>query len=315
MSEDHKLFQAPKYPEPPKDMYYQVPSTQPTEERPQPIFPWETKAPKPTRVFADDAPPPMASPEATPSVNTAEDDTPQTESMSPTTPTINSGNAEPFAFYTRTNAWDDVPEIERYISQLPQNRCAKVQVLLNNALPTSSFHQRNVSGDEPIFSPGIETPHQQRRPSMKLTDFPTEIERPSLPVTPAPVRRPSFWGSERDAAGDLPGAEGVPDQSAWDPVAKLAELQRRQSEMLSEGPASPERLIPDRELPGSSSAPLTEIEGEKRAEEAQIAGSTQADMPTAFRTVDFSRGSVPRSSEMGEEPAAATATAEASARS
>ena len=141
---------------------------------------------------------------------------------------------------------------------------------------------------------------------MKLTDFPTEIERPSLPVTPAPVRRPSFWGSERDAAGDLPGAEGVPDQSAWDPVAKLAELQRRQSEMLAEGPASPGRFIPDRELPGSSSAPLTEVDEKRKAEEVRTAGSTQAAMPTAFQTVDFHRGSVSRSLESSEESAPAT---------
>ena len=120
-------------------------------------------------------------------------------------------------------------------------------------------------------------------------------------MTPAPIRRPSFWGSERDAAGDLPGAEGVPDQSVWDPAAKLAELQRRQSEMLAEGPASPGRFIPDRELLGSSSAPLTEVEEEEKAEGVPTAGSTQGAMPTAFRTVDFSRGSVSRAREVGEE--------------
>lgn len=308
MSEDRKLFHAPKYPEPPKDMYYQVPSTPPAKERPKPIFPWESTAPKPTRVFADDVPPPAAPPEATPSVTTDEDDDTQTETMSPSTPTLHPSSSEPFATYTRTNAWDDVPEIERYISQLPQNRRAKVQVLLNNATSTSSSHQRNLSGDEPIFSPGVEDASQRRRPSMKLTDFPTEIERPSLPVTPAPVRRPSFWGSERDAAGDLPAAEGVPDQSAWDPVAKLAELQRRQSEILAEGPASPGRFIPDRELLGSSSAPLTEVDDKRNAEEVRTAGSTQAAMPTAFQTVDFHRGSVPRSLETSEESAPLTST-------
>ena len=308
MSADRKLFHAPKYPEPPKDMYYQVPSTPPAHERPKPIFPWENTAPKPTRVFADDAPPTAAPAEATPSITTDDDDDTQIETMSPLTPTLQNSNTEPFAAYTRTNAWDDVPEIERYISQLPQNRRAKLQVLLNNATPTSSSHQRNISGDEPMFSPGIEDPSQRRRPSMKLTDFPTEIERPSLPVTPAPVRRPSFWGSERDAAGDLPGAEGVPDQSAWDPVAKLAELQRRQSEMLAEGPASPGRVIPDRELPGSSSAPSTEVEEERKLEDVPTAGSTQAAMPTAFRTADFNRGSLSRNREISEEsvPAAST---------
>ena len=161
-----------------------------------------------------------------------------------------------------------------------------------------------------MFSPGIEDPSQQRRPSMKLTDFPTEFERPSLPVTPAPMHRPSFWGSERDAAGDLPGAEGVPDQSAWDPVAKLAELQRRQSEMLAEGPASPGRFIPDRDLPGSSSAPLTEAEEAEKSEGLPTAGSTQGAMPSAFRTVDFNRGSVSRNRKIDEGQLAAAASTE-----
>ena len=308
MSEDRKLFHAPKYPEPPKDMYYQVPSIPPANGRPKPIFPWEDTAPKPTRVFADDAPPPAVPSETTPSVTTDEDGDIQTETTSPSTPILHSSSTEPFATYTRTNAWDDVPEIERYISQLPQNRRAKVQILLNKATPTSSTHQRNISGDEPIFSPGIEDPSQRRRPSMKLTDFPTEIERPSLPVTPAPVQRPSFWGSERDAAGDLPGAEGVPEQSAWDPVAKLAELQRRQSELLAEGPASSGRVIPDRELPGSSSAPLTDVEKERKPEEIPTAGLTQAAMPEAFRTADFNRGSLSQNHEIGEESVPAVST-------
>lgn len=315
MSADRKLFQAPKYPGPPKDMYYQVPSIPSGEERPKPIFPWEATALKPSRVFADDPPRHAAPLEATLSMTTDDDDDgTQTETISPSTPTIYT-NAEPFATYTRTNAWDEVPEIDRYISQLPQNRRAKVQVLMNNPTPNSSGHQRNVSGDEPMFSPGLDNSSQQRPPSMRLTDFPTEVERPSLPVTPAPVRRPSFWGSERDAAGDLPGAEGVPDQSAWDPSAKLAELQRRQSEMLAEGPSSPGRLIPDRDFPGSSSA-FTEFVESAKAEEVltdgstvdSTVGSTQAAMPDAFRTADFNRGSVSRNRDSSEEQAARGST-------
>jgi len=34
-------------------------------------------------------------------------------------------------------------------------------------------------------------------------------------VTPAPIRRPSFWGEERDEEGELPAAEGVPSQEDW----------------------------------------------------------------------------------------------------
>ncbi|MCJ1263156.1 glycogenin glucosyltransferase [Lobaria immixta] len=241
MSEDRKLFQPPAaYPEPPKDMYYEVPTAAAPGDRPKPIFPWESDQPKPTRVFADDLPQ-VPSSEVAPSVTT--DDDTQTETASPTTPVLQVTSPEPFASYSRTNAWDEMPEIERYISNLPQNRRGKLQVMLNAS---------NTQGG--ILSPNAED-KTTRRPSMKLTDFPTEIERPSLPVTPAPVRRPSFWGEERDAAGELPGAEGVPEQSEWDPTARLAELQRRQSEVLAQGPTSPIRAIPDRELLGSA-APM-----------------------------------------------------------
>ena len=241
MSVDPRLFKAPeKYPEAPKDMYYQVPPKAPTIERPRPIFPWEEYQPKPTRVFAEDTiAPPL---EATPSVTT-DDDTQDDDTLTPTTPTIQV-TAEPFAAYSRTNAWDEVPEIERYISNLPQNRRGKFQAPANVAAATES-----------VSSPGrTDASQQQRRPSMRLTDFPTEIERPSLPVTPAPIRKPSFWGQERNASGELPGAEGVPEQADWDPRAKLAELQRRQSEVLAQGPTTPLRSIPDRQLPGSAAS-------------------------------------------------------------
>lgn len=280
MSADPRLFHAPKTPEPPKGMYYEVPSTPPTFERPKPIFPWEATAPKPTRVFADDAP--SAPSETTPSVTTDDDD--QTETASPTTPT---GPAVTSIPYQRTNAWDEVPEIERYISNLSQNRRAKVQVLLNNAA--------NRSTSEEVSFPGLEEgpPGRDRRPSMKLTDFPTEFERPSLPVTPAPVRRPSFWGAERNDAGDLPGAEGVPEQSEWDPVAKLQELSRKQSEVLAQGPTSSgsARSIPDRDLPGSASMPMSEVsEDGEGPEEKAAASRADPDMPSSFQTVDYSRG-------------------------
>ncbi|KAL6713365.1 glycogenin glucosyltransferase [Lecanora helva] len=266
MSNDPRLFHPPKNPEPPKGMYYEIPKTPPESARPKPIFPWESTAPKPTRVFADDLPP--TPPEPTPSVVT--DDSTQASTSSPTTPTIQPTTPSTFASYKRTNAWDDVPEISRYISNLPQNRRGKVQILTQNDPTTTSSSSttpaptvppqsqaRSITdpSTSPLISPPLTSPTApDRRPSMLLTDFPTSIERPSLPVTPAPVRRPSFWGSERDnALGDLPPAEGVPDQSEWDPAGKLMELQRRQSEVLAQGPSPSPREIPDRELPGSAS--------------------------------------------------------------
>ena len=234
MSVDRTLFQPPKsYPEPPKGMCYEIPPTPKLTEKPKPLFPWEENQAKPTRVFADDKP----SPEIAPSLTTDESQA-EEQGVSPSTPTIQV-TSEPFAYYTRTNAWDEVPEIERYISALTQNRRAKVQVVADTT----------ASGQ--ALSPTTESLAQPRRPSMRLTDFPTEIERPSLPVTPAP-RHPSFWGEERDAEGELPGAEGVPPQAEWDPIAKLEELQRRQSEVLAQGPITTSRSVPERELPESA---------------------------------------------------------------
>jgi glycogenin glucosyltransferase len=193
MSSDRTPFKAPeKYPEPPTGMYYEVPKT-PTYQKPAPIFPWEKDAPKPTRVFAED----NDSIRPISSGSTITDE--KGESVIPTYPVATVTPVDPWqAFNIRGNSWDDIPEIERYIRALQKNRKGNIQVLqgYGSGIPQSS-------------SPG------GRRPSMRLTDFPTELERPSLPVTPAPVRRPSFWGDERDEEGELPAAEGVPAQTDW----------------------------------------------------------------------------------------------------
>lgn len=242
MSEDASLFQAPtEYPEPPKNLNYEVPSASLIVERPKPIFPWEEKQAKATRVFPDD--PPVSSSQESPQgfpqsvaspKATSDQNQPET---SPLTPAIAVSSPQPFTSFSRTNAWDDVPEIEHYIQNLPQNWRRKNQVVLNSSIGESPGQK--------------EFPLQGRRPSIKLTDFPTEIERPSLPVTPAPIHRPSFWGEERNAAGDLPSAEGVPEQSDWNPTTRLAELRHQQSEVLAQGPSSTAHAIPDRELVGS----------------------------------------------------------------
>ncbi|PMD36544.1 glycosyltransferase family 8 protein [Hyaloscypha variabilis F] len=242
MSSDPTPFKAPeRYPDPPKDMYYEVPKT-PTYQKPAPIFPWEINAARATRVFPEDndvgvpEPPSLIDPGPAP----ADQEIPEDKSapVTPTTPTIQLTPADPWQTYTRGNAWDDIPEIERYIGSLQKNRKGNIQVL-----------QGYGSGITEVSSPGA------RRHSMKLTDFPTELERPSLPVTPAPIRRPSFWGEERDEDGELPAAEGVPSQEDWDPAVQLEQLARRQSDVLAnklgKDGAHP-REIPLRPLPYGS---------------------------------------------------------------
>ncbi|KAL8634631.1 MAG: hypothetical protein Q9228_007780, partial [Teloschistes exilis] len=60
---------------------------------------------------------------------------------------------------------------------------------------------------------------------------------------------------ERDAMGDLPPAEGVPNQQDWDPLAQLAELRRKQEEILvALARRGTERDVPKRMLVRSSVA-------------------------------------------------------------
>ncbi|KAK5046214.1 hypothetical protein LTR84_008357 [Exophiala bonariae] len=305
------LFQPPaSYPEAPKDMWYEVPKQEPQPQKLKQIFPWESRAPKPTRVFPQSkapSPPPTIEPEPEPQAPTAteeEVDTtgpPSTTTASDiteaSTPTPIAPPIDPWAaFESRTNAWDDMPEIERYVQAFSQARKGKLQVLHHTPSP------RNAPG-----VPSVD--NEQRRPSMKLTDFPTEIERPSLPVTPAPIRRPSFWGEERDQLGNLPPAQGVPKQEDWvrrfssysqpvfpdlppplhnllhgifywrcqycgkqNPVSKLEELQRRQSEVLI-SPTETLKLEDGQELPQRKMP-------ESQSKEAVIQAADLATSPT-----------------------------------
>jgi hypothetical protein len=279
MSEETKLFTPPtKYPDPPKDMYYEVPEKAPAPPKPKQIFPWESHTRKATRVFPAEPPEPQPQPEpelepaaATTTITTAAAAaaTTTTDTTAPAKEPLPPDQERPTSpiaieWQTYGNAWDEMPEIERYVQAFAQHRRGPVQVL----------HQTGRTGGS------------IRRPSMKVTDFPTEIERPSLPVTPAPIRRPSFWGEERDEQGQLPAAEGVPKQEEWvrrfssystpqfasgdpskrvlywrcqfcgkqNPVMKLEELQRRQSEVIETGPKPKSNDIPDRQMPESKDA-------------------------------------------------------------
>lgn len=195
MSEDTKLFRPPPtYPEAPKNMYYDVPKEKPEPRRIAKIFPWESQSRKPTRVFADETVASTESPVATTSTSQ-----PTTARSSITSVSVPPVAKDLWGTYSLSNAWDEVPEINRYIESIQKPRKGSIQV---------------VSGNTTVGGQGTET-GSSRRPSIKITDFPTEIERPSLPVTPAPVRRSSFWGEATEATRELPSAEGVPDQEDW----------------------------------------------------------------------------------------------------
>jgi glycogenin glucosyltransferase len=207
-------------------MWYKLPETKPKPaDPPKPIFPWEREStrPKATRVFAEDYPPePIRA--AAPEVSEFEaspthafstvhyephQGAPRTKATrvwrdEPHVSTPKTAEESWQAFsQTNANAWDSVPGIDSYVRSImdSQVKRGKVQVL------------QQATGTEEIGSPTLLG--KDRRESLILTDFPSAVERPSLPVTPAPVRRPTFWGEERDETGELPAAEGVPEQSDW----------------------------------------------------------------------------------------------------
>ncbi|KND88513.1 Glycogenin-1 [Tolypocladium ophioglossoides CBS 100239] len=307
MSQDTEPFDPPaRYPSPPRDMWYEVPkqAAPPPAHPPRAIFPWEKSQPTPSRAFARERPDvslatqgsanePSGEPEA--SVQSrAPAETPATESSAAkaqsepqthTTPAIGVIPLDPWTSFPRLNAWDDMPEIDRYVEGLQQkHRRARSQGAAGGS-PAGVLSPRG---------PGVAGRDRMKPRTHKLTDFPSEAERPSLPVTPAPIRRSSFWGDdapeldEDDAgASRLPAAEGVPAQTDWvcvhgrrwtpadcpcnltdvdnphkDPAQQLQKLAKQQSEALlrklggdGEGPEGEvSREIPSRPLPFGSEA-------------------------------------------------------------
>ncbi|KAK2602180.1 hypothetical protein N8I77_008732 [Diaporthe amygdali] len=259
MSSDPAPFVPPqRYPSPPKNMWYEVPKEKPASraEKPRPIFPWEIEQPRPSRVFADELYPPepsltegstvapsgrrkfsleshttMTEPSMTES-STADH---KSEPSSPATPTIRVTHSDPWASFTRVNAWDDDPAIDKYVGAMPLYRKHRSSGSIVGQVSPRAPGGSGV-GSQSETSAGAEW----RRRGSKLTDFPTAVERPSLPVTPAPIRRPKFWGAGGPGIDDegtddgpqLPAADGVPQQSEWDPVARLQLLAKQQSELL-----------------------------------------------------------------------------------
>ncbi|KAK5662812.1 hypothetical protein OQA88_6223 [Cercophora sp. LCS_1] len=266
MSSDPAPFVPPeRYPSPPKGMWYEVPKERPApaHEKPKPIFPWETHQPRPTRVFHQDAPgsPEAETPaasfgerkgstesqhQAEPSMTGSPTVEPRSEPQTPPTPTVRIVPSNPWSSFPRSNAWDEVPEINRYVDSIQKHSRTRSQGL--GKTPPRLILRESSSSWGSVGT--------------KVTDFPSEDDRPSLPVTPAPIRRPRFWGGGAPGIGlegeeddeRLPAAEGVPGQLDWDPVSQLQKLAQQQSDALrrlSTSGATGEEIIgtEGRELP------------------------------------------------------------------
>ncbi|KAJ6444177.1 glycogenin-2 [Purpureocillium lavendulum] len=256
----------------------EAPQTQPL----QPIFPWEAKQPKPTRAFVSDEP------EVSPAAQGFVADTSLVSSTSgapeetqPTlAPAANVVPADPWTSFTLLNAWDDVPEIGRYVEGLQKHRRGRSQGGGTSA------------GASGVLSPapGGAGRKRAKAPAFKLTDFPSETERPSLPVTPAPIRRPSFWGDDAPESGtndsrepQLPEAPGVPAQAEWDPAEQLQKLAKQQSEALlrrlgSDGGPAGEASVPS-SVSGPPPVKEASLASLERDVEAPAAGATRGTLP------------------------------------
>ncbi|KAI1750104.1 glycosyltransferase family 8 protein [Xylaria castorea] len=271
MSKSTAPFIPPQhYPSPPKGMWYDVPKEAPAapSEPLKHIFPWEANRPKPSRIFVDVVPqvsqyvrtrdPDAPSGEqqhvlgAEPRVGSSVTESPtveqKSEPVTPITPTIQISPVDPWTTYSRSNAWDEVPEIERYVDSIQKHQRSR---------------SRKFPGTINLPSPGESADDITRpRRGSKLTDFPSEVERPSLPVTPAPIHRSNFWGggpntSQGDNGPLLPSAVGVPGQSDWDPVAQLQKLATQHSEELLkrlDGGGRDSSELPPRPVPSGSEA-------------------------------------------------------------
>ncbi|KAL1961333.1 hypothetical protein VTO42DRAFT_61 [Malbranchea cinnamomea] len=183
MSKDTQLFQPPKsYPEAPKNMYYEVPHKAPPAKPPR-LFPWEAHAPRPSRVFTEDL--------------LDKSNIPESTSATGNRSSIATGSSKRLReSYVRSNAWDEDPEIQRYMRALQKARKESVEVIAGPLTQISN----------------------ERRQSTRVTDFPSSEERPSLPVTPAPVTRRFDWEDAQGGwAGELPADEGAPNQADWKP--------------------------------------------------------------------------------------------------
>ena len=241
MSKDTSPFVA-HYASPSTNMWYDVPKQRLAApyEKPPPIFPWEKNQEQPSRIFPEDHIPeqkmdlaPLSIPPSDSEVSAdegrdipsgtstfedsseAETDIPGTPSSiqrsdaaTPTTPTIRVTTSDPWTFYMHANAWDDIPEIERYVGSMQKHRRAR-SLKTTGPIP--------VPGRDHAEHP--EEGEEGRRRVARLTDFPSSDERPSLPVTPAPVHRPQPVSDGNTAAAEdpqlLPAAEGVPEQTQW----------------------------------------------------------------------------------------------------
>lgn len=218
MSEDTKLFRPPSsYPEAPKNMYYEVPSVKREPQKLAQIFPWEARAVKPTRVFADEdvtATVTVTEPGSVSSLGSTTDDTSCTQpsTASSSVSSVQSQAPPPApgdiwkTYSSQSNAWDEIPEIGRYVEAIQQQwprRGGKGNSDNRRAIPDPRGGEESESGCRKTMTTTATT-------TTTTGAFPAET---NPGTSPAPVGK----GSEATTTTttELPATEnGVPNQQS-----------------------------------------------------------------------------------------------------
>ncbi|KAJ8131304.1 hypothetical protein O1611_g2320 [Lasiodiplodia mahajangana] len=256
MSTSTTPFIAPQqYPSPPKDMWYEVPKTTPAapSEPLKPIFPWEANRPKPSRVFADEKPKliqeskthdPVVSadtpqpelevqPPAGSSVIEASTTEQDSQPVTPTTPTIQITPSDPWTSFTRTNAWDEMPEIERYVDSMQKHqRSRSLKSLGVIGLPSPGegvevTWRRRGSKDPKAQLEKLAKQHSEELLKKLRGGGPDSADpRPRLlPLNPEKLVSPTYVAQSTQVLSPQPVKGSVSSSSVLDPAADLEVFQ------------------------------------------------------------------------------------------
>jgi len=117
-------------------------------------------------------------------------------------------------------------------------------------------------------------------------------------VTPAPRRRANFWGTDGRPVEDLPEAEGVPNQTEWDPATQLENL-RRNSLLATDLKLPAPRNLSNREMPPSAAL----IPEEDEETPSGTARASSQSKPAEAKIVPHSGGSSPHGLSPASQPA------------
>ncbi|KAF3158660.1 glycogenin glucosyltransferase [Orbilia oligospora] len=250
--QDTGLFVPPRVASPPTDLLnFEVPPKPQPSPRPSPIFPWEHGNTTPaTRVFAGEGSPSPTLPLALPG---SVDDEFETEEAAGG---YSARGMAGWDSYSRTNAWDSIPSIERYVASFQQSTQPRRTVRKGDVTPNPQIR----GADERILRTDGEHFDDETTIMTTTITSTTGLLPPEISVTPTPFK--SLRGYRSHAMDDetkFPSAQGIPDQQHWDPMKSLAELRNAPGELLNRSPPSPQSLTR-----GSPRSPASSVQQQQQ---------------------------------------------------